>query len=127
MALACTEILCTAPLAIFSMVINATAAPIAPWVSWEDTHYDFGRVGQVPAVIWQRNHLIVAGLTLTKWSGVVCAFIFFFFFGFAAEARRHYSSVLTKFLLTCRLKKPASSNEKSGYVNDSSSLLVFPL
>ena len=115
MALACTEILCTTPLAVFSMIINATAGPIAPWVSWEETHYDFDRVGQVPAVIWRSNHLIVLGLSLTKWSSVVCAFIFFIFFGFAAEARKHYSRAFTKLLLVCRLKKPASPlTEKSG-------------
>ncbi|KAF9789535.1 putative fungal pheromoneG-protein-coupled receptor [Thelephora terrestris] len=115
MALACTEVMLTTPLAITSMVINATASPISPWVSWEDTHYDFSRVGQVPAVIWRNNHFIVAGLTLTKWSGVICAFIFFTFFGFATEARKHYSSAFTRFLLACRLKKPAPSiNEKFG-------------
>ena len=128
MALACTEILCTTPLAIFQITLNATAAPIMPWVSWEDTHYGFDRVGQIPAVIWRGSHLVVAGLTLTKWSSVICAFIFFIFFGFAAEARRHYSGAFIKLLLVCRLKKPASSiDEKSGYVNDSSSLIVSPL
>ena len=115
MALACTEILCTTPLAILSIVVNATAAPVAPWVSWEETHYGFDRVGQVPAVVWRSNHAIVLGLSLTKWSSVVCAFIFFLFFGFAAEARKHYSSAFTKLLLVCRLKKPASPHaEKSG-------------
>ncbi|KAF9645210.1 pheromone receptor [Thelephora ganbajun] len=119
MALACTEILCTTPLALFSIIINATAAPIAPWVSWEDTHYDFSRVGQVPAFIWRRNNLVVLGLTLTKWSSVICAFIFFIFFGFAVEARKHYSSAFIKLLRVCRFKKPAPPiNEKSGYVNN---------
>ena len=115
MALACTEILCTTPLAILSIVVNATAAPVAPWVSWEETHYDFSRVGQVPAVMWRGNHLIVLGLSLSKWSSVFCAFVFFLFFGLAAEARRHYSSAFTNLLLVCRLKKPASPHtEKSG-------------
>ena len=115
MALACTEILCTTPLAVFSIVINATAAPVAPWVSWDETHYDFGRVGQVPAVIWRRNHLIVAGLSLSKWSSVFCAFIFFIFFGFGAEARKHYSSAFTKLLLVFGPKKPTPPlTEKSG-------------
>ena len=115
MALACTEILCTTPLAILSIVVNATAAPVAPWVSWEETHYDFSRVGQVPAVMWRSNHLIVLGFSLTKWSSVFCAFVFFIFFGFAAEARKHYSSAFTKLLLVCRFKKPASPlTEKSG-------------
>lgn len=127
-ALACTEVMCTTPLAIFSMVINLTSAPIEPWISWENTHYHFSRVGQVPAVIWRSNNLVVAGLTLTKWSSVVCAFTFFTFFGFATEARKNYSSAFTKLLIICRFKKPATSiDEKIGYANDWVSLLRFPL
>ena len=126
-ALACTEAMFTTPLAIFSLVINATSAPMEPWISWENTHYNFGRVGQVPAVLWRSDPLIVAGLTLTKWSCVICAFVFFIFFGFASEARRNYSSALTKLFLTCGLKKPATTiNEKSRYANDCP-LVVFSL
>jgi len=125
MALACTEVLLTTPLAIFSISLNV-ANGTAPWISWEDTHYDFGRIGQVPAVIWRSNPRIAAGYILTQWSCVICAFIFFIFFGFAAEARRHYSSAFNRLLLVCRLKKAApSTNEKSGYVNGCSSLLGF--
>lgn len=115
-ALASTEVMFTTPLAVFSLVINATSAPIEPWISWENTHYDFSRVGQVPAVLWRSDHLIVAGLTLTKWSSVICAFTFFIFFGFATEARKNYSSAFFKLLLICRLKKPTTTiNEKSRY------------
>ena len=42
--LACTEMLNATLLALFSIILNATAAPVAPWVSWEDTHYNFSRV-----------------------------------------------------------------------------------
>jgi hypothetical protein len=125
-ALACTEVMCTTPLAIFSMVINATSAPIEPWISWENTHYNFSRVGQVPAVLWRSDNMIVVGLTLTKWSSVICAFIFFIFFGFATEARKNYSIAFTKLLLVCRLKKPATTiNEKSRCAIDSRLLLFF--
>jgi len=123
MALACTEVLFTIPMAIFSIVLNTTNAPIMPWISWEDTHYNFGRVGQVPAVLWRSNPRVAVAYILTKWSCVICAFIFFIFFGLAPEARRHYSTTLNRLLLVCRLKKPASpTNEKSGYVNDCSLL-----
>lgn len=127
MALACTEMICATPLAILLITMNATAAPVAPWISWENTHYDFGRVGQIPAVIWRMNSRVATAYALTKWSCVVCAFIFFIFFGFSAEARKHYSSAFNRLFLACGLKKPASPiNEKSRYVNDCSSLFRFP-
>lgn len=127
-ALACTEVMCITPLAVFSMVINATSAPIEPWISWENTHYHFSRVGQVPAVIWRSDYLILVGLTLTKWSCVICAFIFFIFFGFATEARKNYTSAFTGLLLACRLRRLATTiDEKSGYGNSWPLLSKFPL
>ncbi|EGO28760.1 hypothetical protein SERLADRAFT_434660 [Serpula lacrymans var. lacrymans S7.9] len=93
MALAMTEIVCTIPLASFMIWLNATAQPVEPWVSWQNTHYDFSRVAQYPSILWTRNYLLVVAMQLTRWFVVVCAFIFFAYFGFAAEARRHYITV----------------------------------
>ncbi|KIK78557.1 hypothetical protein PAXRUDRAFT_834510 [Paxillus rubicundulus Ve08.2h10] len=90
MALAMTEIICTVPLASFMIWLNTTAQPVEPWVSWENTHYDFSRVAQYPAFIWTQNHWLLLAIQLTRWLVVACAFIFFAFFGFAAEARKHY-------------------------------------
>ncbi|KAJ6481580.1 GPCR fungal pheromone mating factor, partial [Mycena vitilis] len=47
-ALALTDLLLTAPLAAFTIALNATATPIVPWLSWADTHFDFARVAQIP-------------------------------------------------------------------------------
>ena len=112
MALAGVELLCTTPLAILQIVLNATAQPLDPWVSWSDTHYNFSRVREVPAVIWNMNHLFVLGIQLNRWSVPFCAFIFFAFFGFAAEARKHYRNGISKVLSVCGLKGDPSSPRK---------------
>jgi len=39
MALAAIEVACSIPLAITTMVLNATRGEVRPWISWEDTHY----------------------------------------------------------------------------------------
>ncbi|THU83830.1 pheromone receptor Rcb3 B45 [Dendrothele bispora CBS 962.96] len=90
MALAMTDIMCTTPIAIALVVINLTSAPLEPWRSWEDTHFAFSRVEQIPAVLWRSNHLVVVGVECTRWLNVVCSLLFFAFFGFADEARKHY-------------------------------------
>ncbi|KAG2029751.1 pheromone A receptor-domain-containing protein [Suillus americanus] len=90
MALAVTEILCTIPLASFMIWLNSAAQPVQPWVSWEYVHYDFSRVVQYPSVLWTANYLVVIAVQLTRWFVVICAFVFFVFFGFAAEARKNY-------------------------------------
>jgi hypothetical protein len=89
MALATTEILFTTPLATFALALNLIVG-ISPYLSWEDIHYDFGRVGQFAGVYWKANRTTVISLQLTRYSGIFCALVFFGFFGFAEEARRHY-------------------------------------
>lgn len=109
MALACVEMMGTTPLAIFLVVINVTAQPMQPWVSWGETHYNFSRVEMVPSVIWRMNHRVVIGFEFTRWSAPACAITFFLFFGFAAEARRHYFSALNAVLRVHRLKRGETS------------------
>lgn len=72
--------------------LNATAKPVEPWISWEYTHYNFSRVGQYPGVVWTQDYLYVVAVQLSRWLVVVCALIFFAFFGFATEARKNYRS-----------------------------------
>ncbi|TFY78496.1 hypothetical protein EWM64_g5516 [Hericium alpestre] len=90
MALATTEMCCTVPLAIFVIVLNVTGGPMEPWISWENVHFAFSRVDQIPAVLWRIDHMVVVSIELSRWLLPVCALLFFGFFGFAAEARRHY-------------------------------------
>lgn len=90
MALAMTEMMCTTPLAVFVIWLNATAQPIVPWRGLADAHFDFSRVEQISALVWRQDHLIVVSMELTRWLAPICAFIFFGFFGFAEEARKHY-------------------------------------
>ncbi|PPR02533.1 hypothetical protein CVT24_001959 [Panaeolus cyanescens] len=88
--LAVVDVLCTMPLAIVSVYRGTKGVGLAPWISWEDTHYDFGRVGTIPAVYWYNDANFHAAVELTRWLPVVCAFLFFALFGFATEAQKHY-------------------------------------
>ncbi|KAK0219089.1 putative pheromone receptor [Armillaria fumosa] len=90
MILSLADMFCTIPLAIYTMYIGAKGVPLAPWISWEDTHYDFGRVGKIPALIWRTDRSYDITVELHRWIFVFCAFIFFALFGFANEAKKHY-------------------------------------
>lgn len=105
--------LCTIPLSIFQLVVNATGQPLDPWVSWGETHYNFSRVRLIPAVLWNTNHWSVIGIQFSRWSGPFCAFVFFAFFGFAAEARKNYRSAISEVLNVCRLKRGSSPPQKT--------------
>lgn len=94
MALATTELMLTIPLSSYIIYLNATAAPLGPWISWSNTHYAFSRVDQIPALLWRQNHQLVIAEELGRWIDPACAFIFFAYFGFAGEARRHYKEAI---------------------------------
>jgi hypothetical protein len=119
MALAMCDILLTTPLAIFTICLNAKVSPLQPWISWEDTHYDYWRIGQLPAFFWKKNHTLVIVIEFTRWVIPICAFIFFAFFGFADEARRYYSRLFR------RIVGPLSQSKKSLLdTSDSATMLV---
>ncbi|KAF8725083.1 hypothetical protein AX14_008399 [Amanita brunnescens Koide BX004] len=93
MALAGIEVLCTVPLASWALYLNMQMG-IAPWISWENVHFGYARVDQIPSLIWRSDPILNTSLELTRWSIIICAFIFFAFFGFADEARKNYRSAL---------------------------------
>ncbi|KAF9484476.1 fungal pheromone STE3G-protein-coupled receptor [Pholiota conissans] len=90
MVLAGVEVACCIPLSITTIVLNATRGEVRPWISWEDTHYNFSRVVQYPSLIWRSDPTANTSLELSRWLVVVCGLIFFAFFGFADEAQKHY-------------------------------------
>ncbi|KAJ7611071.1 putative fungal pheromone GPCR, STE3-type [Mycena polygramma] len=90
MALASLELVLNLPLATYGLYLTASRSRIAPWVSWADTHADFFAINQVPALFWRADGHTQATVELSRWAGVICALAFFAFFGFAAEARKHY-------------------------------------
>jgi pheromone a factor receptor len=100
MGLAGIELLLTIPWGCYSIYQNvyangASEAGIHRWKSWSDTHYDFSYVGQYPALIWRVDHSTIVNIELSRWAVVICAFIFFGFFGFADEARKNYRLAFT--------------------------------
>lgn len=93
MLLTIIDMLCTVPLGIFTLYFGVKDVGLRPWISWEDTHYNFSRVGLIPAVFWRRDPNYEVSVELTRWLPVVCGFIFFALFGFAAEAKKVYTTI----------------------------------
>ncbi|KAJ2926475.1 hypothetical protein H1R20_g10616, partial [Candolleomyces eurysporus] len=93
MLLAGIEMACTIPLGCWTIAVNVMAG-VFPWLGWADTHYGFSRVDKIPAIIWRNDPASNSGLEFTRWSIVVCAMVFFAFFGFADEARKNYRSAV---------------------------------
>lgn len=90
MGLAGCHIIYTIPLASW-VLYRQTRSPLYEWRGLGNLHYDFGRIGQYPAILWWYNPRSKSAILFTSWSGIASAFLFFAFFGCAEEARKHYT------------------------------------
>jgi pheromone a factor receptor len=86
--LASLDLVFTVPLATWAIVGALLSAEVEPWISWADTHWEYSSVFQFPRV--ELDQLALVGLETTRWSAVLCAFVFFGFFGFSDEAKKNY-------------------------------------
>lgn len=106
MGLALAEMCCTTPLAIFVIALNAQVKP-SPYISWEDTHWGYSNVLQVPRAIWGMSKLLTVSFELTRWLAPFSAILFFIFFGFAEEAKKQYGAAITSVLKRCGINRPS--------------------
>lgn len=117
MALATVELLCTTPMSIWSIVLTLRSGPLQPWKGFADAHFHYSQVFQVPAIEWRADHNQAVSLELFRWSLPFCALVFFGFFGFADEARKHYRlafwSVARRFGVSSGISSSASSSSSS--------------
>lgn len=95
MALAFTDVIFTIPITSYFLWVNLAQNPVYGW-SWVSSHDGFDRVDTVPAVLWQNQ--AAGGFEVSRWVNVLGAFVFFGFFGFSEEARRHYYPLMASSL-----------------------------
>ena len=96
MLLALFNMTLTVPLSVFSIYLNSHGIQLAPWISWENVHYNFSRVEFVPSIIWRSIPAFNASVELTRWLFPVSAFLFFALFGFASEAQKQYRTLFRR-------------------------------
>ncbi|KAI0682990.1 pheromone A receptor-domain-containing protein [Cerioporus squamosus] len=98
MAIATTDLLFSVPISAYGIYLNVAQGEIFPWISWDDTHFQFWKVYQVPAAVWRSNRDTLISVELSRWLVPFCAFVFFAFFGFASEARAYYARIFKSLL-----------------------------
>ncbi|KAJ8474492.1 hypothetical protein ONZ45_g15928 [Pleurotus djamor] len=117
MALATLELLFNTPISAYGVYLSITSSPIQPWRGMADAHFDWYTVDTFPAILWRWNKTAVISLEISRWSIVFCGLVFFAFFGFAEEARRHYRqtfwAIAKKLGYTPAPKSLSSSTAKS--------------
>lgn len=89
MAISFIEILGTIPFGTY-YIVSVVKTGLLPWKGWANMHSHYSEVMQVAGFIWREIPETSFSLELSRWSLVLCAFIFFSLFGLAGEAREHY-------------------------------------
>lgn len=92
MALAGVELLFTLPVNVWRTAVIYSSTGLFPYVSWQEMHREYEGIDIVSSFIWRRTN--ESGMELNRWSFVIGAIVFFGFFGFADEAKKHYGSAL---------------------------------
>ncbi|KIJ93461.1 hypothetical protein K443DRAFT_684538 [Laccaria amethystina LaAM-08-1] len=113
MALATVELLFNTPISTYGLYLNITTRPIYPWKSWSDIHFDWYTIDVFPSFLWRSTPSTVALLELGRWSLVLCAFVFFGFFGFADEARKNYRKLYWAVAKRFGITPPPATQPKS--------------
>ncbi|KAI0311157.1 pheromone A receptor-domain-containing protein [Amylostereum chailletii] len=93
MAIAMVDVVLTVPISAFGIYLAASSNSIRRWISWDDTHFNYGEVDSIPAILWRSSKNGQISVELSRWSVVFSAFVFFAFFGFSMESRKNYSRV----------------------------------
>lgn len=119
MALSMMDTILTVPLATFAIWLNAVESPISPWRGLADVHWGFHRVEQIAAVQWHLSKWTVLSFALDRWFIVLCAAVFFAFFGFAEESRKNYKkgywSIARRFGITPKPNVSTFSNSTAAF------------
>lgn len=94
MAFCSIDFLITVPFTIINLVLyfNTPGATLAPYTSWDDVHYGFDQVVEIPAAEFGARipASVFHRFNLSRWSAPIAGIAFFLIFGLTEDARREY-------------------------------------
>ncbi|KAJ7475460.1 GPCR fungal pheromone mating factor, partial [Mycena galericulata] len=107
MALATVELVFNTPISAYGLYLTITHDQIQPWVSFANTHFEFSIIDVFPSLVWRADPATVVTIELSRWAVVFCVFVFFAFFGFAADARKDYVQAFWALVVRVGYERPA--------------------
>ncbi|KAG9227017.1 hypothetical protein CCMSSC00406_0008989 [Pleurotus cornucopiae] len=81
----------TIPLATWTMYTLMTHTPFRPWI-WADVKLNYNSIWLLPRPYWESYSSVQ--FKVGQWFNVLCALVFFAFFGCSKEARARYRRVI---------------------------------
>nr|AVI69659.1 pheromone receptor [Cyclocybe aegerita] len=86
-------------------------AGLRPWISWEDVHYNFSRVGLFPQMLIPKE--VLRWTYFSWWSIPASSVLFFMFFAFGQDAVKEYKACFDWVLRV--IFRHAASDSKTKY------------
>ena len=95
------------PLSLYILIVNIMAGP-QPWISWEDTHFNFDRFDRFPAAPLEANPVAYSTSIVNIWGNTLCWVLFIIFLGMGPAHRKQYRRWFFSFLRLVGIKPPSS-------------------
>jgi hypothetical protein len=90
MCFSACEIVIILPLSLLVLLSQALTQSIFPWISWDDTHSDWNRFDQIPAILFDVNDRSYFSFAATLWVIPFLSYIFFVIFGVGRQQINQY-------------------------------------
>ena len=111
-ALTLVDAVVTIPLSVAFIYCNVTTAPVNPYISWADTHYNYSRIVSVPSALWRYGYETdpTGGwyrLSIV-WRNIMypfCAFFFLTIYGTSMDIVWYYWAIIWKCLAWFGVKR----------------------
>jgi Pheromone A receptor len=107
MCFASAELVIAFPLGLYQLLLNIYNNPMFPWISWDNTHSNFNRFDQFPALFFYVNNTLLFEFGLSLWCIPFLSYIFFLFFGIGREQLNQYKRWFYILLKPFGVKPPA--------------------
>jgi hypothetical protein len=99
------------PLSMWVIIVNATQYEVFPWISWENTHSNYGRIEYINRFMFSILHDVVY-TSIAWWSLPLCGFAFFVFFG-SGQAATPYQPLIAACLRPFGIQYPREKEKKT--------------
>ncbi|KAJ1301902.1 hypothetical protein OPQ81_000742 [Rhizoctonia solani] len=127
MALAGEEMLFSIPFSVFLLRQNLSYSRQWPWISWADTHVEFGvKIYPYPWILITANPDSFKAVMVSLWVVPLGGFCFFIWFGLGGEAFAAYKAIFYKIVAPLGIKPkpraPPTSRWQNQLVSNTSSM-----
>nr|GAT45148.1 pheromone receptor Rcb2 B44 [Mycena chlorophos] len=109
MAMALVQMLWSTGVTVATMVLTFRGG-LRPWISWQNVHSDFGRVGQFPRFLLPSSTW--ASVLFSFWIVPASSVLFFVFFAFGQDAVKEYRAVFVGARRILRLPVPEEKKQR---------------